>query len=453
MQSSSHRVNRQFFVRTLPFLFLLSFLSACNKWGDFWDHHPDKDDRPTDYPADVIEKWMSLQLRLMKNATGIPNHGFSRPYVYSGIAAWEAIAPGIPSQYWKRQWNGLTGLPSAGSSKKYFWPANVNASLASINRSLFPNASTSDKAAIDSLENALNETFLTKISEGRLQVSAQFGKAVATAVYNWSETDGYKDANAPYTPPVGPGFWKPTPPAFAAAATPNWGKNRPAVKGSLVNTHPGPPPAFSTDVHSPFYQMVKKVYDVSATLTTEQTNMAFYWRDVPGVSSPGHWLSILLQTVQQTDASLAKAALAYALTGAGVNDGLITCFQVKYNVNLVRPITYIHETIKDTAWKPVLGTPAHPEYPSAHSALSAGAAHVFEALFGDVHSFSDHTYDYMGFAPRSYSSFAAIAQEAGQSRLYGGIHYQPSIDAGLKQGWKTGANILDQCLPSNFSLK
>ena len=39
-------------------------------------------------------------------------------------------------------------------------------------------------------------------------------------------------------------------------------------------------------------------------------------------------------------------------------------------------------------------------------------------------------------------SFTAIGQEAGRSRFYAGIHYQPSIDAGLIQGRKVTANIL-----------
>jgi membrane-associated phospholipid phosphatase len=145
--------------------------------------------------------------------------------------------------------------------------------------------------------------------------------------------------------------------------------------------------------------------------------------------------------------------LAYALTGAAVNDGLIGCFQVKYQYNLVRPITYIRETMGYANWNAVLATPAHPEYPSAHSALSAGAAYVFEKIFGKLPSFTDHTYDYLGFAPRTYTSFAAIAKEAGQSRLYGGIHYQLSIDAGLSQGRKIGENIFNLSLPSNFDLQ
>jgi hypothetical protein len=163
---------------------------------------------------------MTLQLRLMKNATGIPNQAFARPFAYSGIAALESLAPGLPA--WDYKWNGLTGLPTSNHTIRYYYPANVNAAMAAINKAFFPNASAVDKMAIDSLEAALNESFLITQTPGLINSSAEFGKAVATAVFNWSESDGYKNASNPYTAPVGPGLWKPTPPAFAAPASPYW---------------------------------------------------------------------------------------------------------------------------------------------------------------------------------------------------------------------------------------
>lgn len=45
--------------------------------------------------SDVLDKWMTKQLRLMRNATGILNHAFSRPIAYAGITALESIAPGL----------------------------------------------------------------------------------------------------------------------------------------------------------------------------------------------------------------------------------------------------------------------------------------------------------------------------------------------------------------------
>ena len=69
---------------------------------------------------------------------------------------------------------------------------------------------------------------------------------------------------------------------------------------------------------------------------------------------------------------------------------------------------------------------------------------MMKDIFGNIGSFTDHTYDYLGFAPRTYSSITAIGEEAGKSRLYAGIHYQQSIDAGLAEGRKVAANILNK---------
>ncbi|MBC7826544.1 MAG: vanadium-dependent haloperoxidase [Chitinophagaceae bacterium] len=439
MTTTSFKMSRHY----MPSLLLTAiiavlFLSACRKPGDH--HH---NGQSSMYSSEVLDKWMTMQVRLMKNSTGIPNQAFSRPYVYTGIAALESLAPGLAGHTnWYRKWNGLSGLPSAQHSVRYYYPANVNAAMAAINKALFPNANSADKMAIDSLEAALNESFLAKQSQSILTTSAAFGKAVAAAVFNWSESDGYKNASNAYSPPVGPGLWVATAPAFANAASPYWGNNRTVIAGSIHNTQPGAPTAYSTEPGSPFYQMVKQVYDVSQNLTDDQKSMALFWRDVPGVTSPGHWLSILQQVVRQTKTRLDKAALAYALTGAAINDGLISCWKTKYHYNLVRPITYIRDVIGHTSWNSYLTTPAHPEYSSAHSVLSAAAAAVFKELFGNIGSFTDHTYDYLGFAPRTYTSFTAIGEEAAQSRLYGGIHFQETFKIGLIQGRKVAANIL-----------
>src|SRR5215211_4496577 len=117
--------------------------------------------QPSTYSADVLDKWIAMQIRLMKNATGIPNQAFSRHYAYTGIAALESLAPGLPAHAnWSGKWNGLTGLPVPDHSVHYYYTANINAAMATMNRSLFPNASSADKAAIDSLETALNQSFL-----------------------------------------------------------------------------------------------------------------------------------------------------------------------------------------------------------------------------------------------------------------------------------------------------
>jgi membrane-associated phospholipid phosphatase len=88
-----------------------------------------------------------------------------------------------------------------------------------------------------------------------------------------------------------------------------------------------------------------------------------------------------------------------------------------------------------------LTTPPFPEYTSGHSVQSAAAAEVLTATFGEM-AFTDHTHEARGLAPRSFGSFAAFAQEAAISRLYGGIHYRSAIERGLEQGRCVGATVL-----------
>lgn len=407
--------------------------------------------KPTGYSSNVLDTWITLQLRLMRNATGIANHAFSRHFAYAGVAAYESIKFSMngSNTQWSDRWNGLTGLPVPEHARNYYAPASVNAAMAAINRAMFPNANDADKAAIDALELAWKDEFLVDQQASIIDKSIEFGKAVASAVYSWAETDRYKNASAPYTIPTGPGKWKPTPPAFSLPGTPYWGNNRTIITGSTANSEATAPLEYSTEPGSAFYTMAKQVYDASFALNDEQKAIALFWRDVPGVSSPGHWLSIVQQIVRQTGADLAKTALAYALTGVGVNDALIACFVSKYQHNLVRPITYIREVIGDTAWNSYLGTPAHPEYVSAHSSLSMAAARVLYKLFGDIGDITDHTYDYLGYTPRTYESVLAMGTDAGFSRLYAGIHYIPGIQAGLTQGTKVAENIFSKRVTSD----
>lgn len=437
MKSIFTTSNRSFLTLLTAAAFLLVLLYACSKNAGSGSL------KPSAYPSQVVDKWMTLQLRLMRNATGIPNQAFSRHFAYTGVAVYESLRPGLNgNNEWRDKWNGLTGLPAYGHWKLYYLPANANAALAMINRQLFPGANAADKAAIDSLETALRNEFLQTESAELIHHSELFGQEVATAVYNWAETDGYKKANDPYTLPSGQGIWKPTPPAFAPASTPYWGQNRTIIRGSLQATVVNGMYPYSTVPGSAFHQMVKDVYDASQKLTDDQKAMAIFWRDVPGATSPGHWLSILQQVIRQKQSNLETAALAYALTGSALNDALIRCFQVKFQYLTVRPVTYIREVMGHTEWLPHIGTPPHPEYISNHAALSLAAALVLEHFFGKNQPFTDHTYDYMNLAPRSYPSYAAIGNEAGYSRFYGGIHYMPSIEDGFQVARQIADNIL-----------
>ena len=81
-----------------------------------------------------------------------------------------------------------------------------------------------------------------------MSVSVVHGRAVADAVLAWAMTDGFAALHdCPYTPPVGPGLWEPTPPAFAPPLEPCWGQLRPFVLASGDACAPPPPPAYAED--------------------------------------------------------------------------------------------------------------------------------------------------------------------------------------------------------------
>jgi membrane-associated phospholipid phosphatase len=96
-------------------------------------------------------------------------------------------------------------------------------------------------------------------------------------------------------------------------------------------------------------------------------------------------------------------------------------------------VTYIRANI-DPNFTPILITPPFPEYPSGHSTQSAAAALVMTKFFGDDFAFEDSSHIQDGLPPRKFASFEAAAEEAGISRLYGGIHFRAAIERGLDQG-------------------
>jgi hypothetical protein len=307
--------------------------------------------------------------------------------------------------------------------------------MATIMRRLFADASAPSLDAIAALEARFATEYGEVVPPGIVRRSNAFGESVATAIYAWSTTDGYAQYNnCAYTPPTGPGLWVPTPPAFAPPLQPCWGRLRPFAIAGGGACNPGPPPAYSVDPGSECYIEAREVYDTVDNLTPEQLLIALYWADNPGQTGtpPGHSIAIVGHVVTQYDVPLDLAAEAYAKVGIAVADAFISCWWMKYEYNLLRPITYIRDVI-DPAWSSPIATPPFPEYTSGHSVQSGAAAQVLTDLFGEV-PFVDYTHVDRGMAPRSFDDFFAFADEAAISRLYGGIHYRTAIERGVDQG-------------------
>ena len=413
-------------------------LSGCD---DEKEHEQDSKQTKT-YPSDVAIKWLNMQVRQMREyPPTVGNVLYSRHYAYSGIALYEAVVPGMPSyQSIAQQLNGLTGLPKIVPGLEYHWAACANAALAAMNRTMFPNATDANKALINQLETDLQNGYANEVDAATLERSITFGKGIADVVFNWAETDGYKLVNDAYAPPAdstGGIYWTPPSP-MPVHSLPYFGNVRPLVSGSGNGADPGPPD------YDALEEMTIEVINAKPATGTNEYNMAFWWRDFPGTSTPGHYASILRQVLQKEQPGLDVAALAYALGGIIVMDVTISTWQAKYKYLLARPFNY-----DDKIGQPftsLLGAP-HPEYPAAHASLSLANAEAMTAVFGDNYAFTDSTFNGLGtpqeviLGPRSYNSFREAGEEAGWSRLYGGIHYRQSIEVGFWQGRKVADNI------------
>jgi hypothetical protein len=415
------------------------------------------------FGGSVPQAWFVLELRLIKESAGFTPPVASRALGYTSVALYESVVQGADGyESLAGQLNGFSTLPALRvPNAEYQWEASANAACAAVMRGLFPSTA---RASIDSLEMLITtrlqsantqSTSLERTLERTLERSQQFGRAVAASVLAWAAGDGAGVSGAApylsnfptwYTPVAGAGAWVPTS-TGERALQPRWGETRTFV---APNANPSilapPPPAYSTDPSSEFYRQGRATYDISKTLTAEQRVIAQFWADDPArtFTPPGHSANIALQVLRRqnngTGASLIASAETLAKTGIAVADAFICCWRTKYTHNILRPITYIQRVI-EPAWTPLLNTPPFPEYTSGHACQSAAAAQVLAVLYGSTTAFVDSSHADRGFAPRSFASFAASAEEAGTSRIYGGIHYPMANTQGIAEGRRVGANV------------
>ena len=150
--TTSITMKRHFIAQTFTIttLILLS-LSACKKPADIEYDNVSK--TSFSYSSEVLDKWMTMELRLMKNATGIPNQAFTRHFVYAGIAALESIGPTIPAhEDCMSRWNGLSGLPKPDHSVQYYYPMHSFCCFVLLFTNIFVQVSISLKLACHRLQ-------------------------------------------------------------------------------------------------------------------------------------------------------------------------------------------------------------------------------------------------------------------------------------------------------------
>ena len=272
------------------------------------------------------------------------------------------------------------------------------------------------------------------------------------------------DLVVPYTPLGTFGAWQPTPPGFAPALLPNWPLVTPFAMQSGSQFRLPPPPAFTSAEYAAAFNEVKAFGSATSTeRTADQTQIAYFWEDGAGTATPpGHWQVIAQQLAARFGTTTSQNARLFALLSIVQADGAIVAWDTKYAYNHLRPYTAITieadldgnpDTAADPAWKTLIPIPPFPAYTSGHSTFSGGSARLLADIFGtDAIAFSAPSPDpnrwplVLPGVVRSWTSLSQAAEEAGQSRIYGGIHWQHDNQGGLSSGRALADYVFSQLL-------
>ncbi len=286
--------------------------------------------------------------------------------------------------------------------------------------------------------------------------------------------------------------------------TPHWGGVIPFALESYNDFDmEGPPLAGSTDsftdalgrtdTNDAIYNLqIDEVLEFSAELNDEQKVIAEFWADGPrSESPPGHWQALGHGISIRDQHSIDDDVKFYFAITGGVFDSSIAVWGYKRQFDSIRPVSAIRhkfcgqmidawggpdqgtQSIAGEEWRPyqelTFVTPPFAEYPSGHSCFSASSAEVFSLFTGSDTFFDGETVLYdedfnddgvldllgqhiVGVGGNRFEStptevitlqwatFKDAADEAGISRLYGGIHMVEGDLDSRELGQMIGAN-------------
>jgi hypothetical protein len=248
---------------------------------------------------------------------------------------------------------------------------------------------------------------------------------------------------------------------------PHWHLVKPFA---LTSAHQFRPPAPQPLPSQGFLDQARWVIEVQANLTPKQMVIAEYWADGPNSElPPGHWMDFADYVAVRDGMGLDETVKLLFATSNSIADAAIATWEAKRFYDYARPITAIRHLLRGKtvrawggpgkgtveipahSWRPfqtpTFPTPPFAEYTSGHSAFSRAAAEVLRRFTGsDKFGFfyaQTRPLDVDPTVPVTdvilhWNTFTEAAQEAGESRLYGGIHFYEGNVAGLELGRKVG---------------
>jgi len=360
-------------------------------------------------------RWLDLAFAQFAEARIPPSPRFSRGLALMHVAVYDAMVAAWEAKYtYNRPRPGqvdstLTTLIASPASPSYPSEHAAAAGAAStILAYLFP-----DKAALfaATAEEAGRSRLVAGVHyPSDIEAGLALGRAVAEQVIARAQADG-ADAVWDREMPSEPGHWTGENPVDPLAGTwQTW------VLSSGDQVRPPPPPAYDSE------QLQAELLALKTYTPTFASNAAaFFWQSPSGGGLP-YWYNVASRRLfeHRLDLNPPRAAWIYAALSVAQYDAFVACFDAKYTYWAMRPFQL------DPEFKSLFNTPNHPSYPGAHSCVSGASATVLGALF-----------------PAEAEVFLNAAQEAGNSRMWAGIHFQSDIDAGLALGKAVGQLVVE----------
>lgn len=399
--------------------------------------------------ADAVIEWNEAALRAIRDTRENPPRA-SRALAITHLAIHDAVNGVLRTH---RPYHVAPAAPAGASIE-----AAVAASAHTALHALFTSPDVRQTNFL-----ALHTAQLAAIPDGPAKSDGlAWGQSVAEAILALRANDGWNVATS-YAPSGIPGRWQPTPPAFAPALLPGWGQVTPFSMTHGAQFRPQPPPGTETVAYAFEFHLVRAYGGATSTVrSADQTEVAWFWNDGAGtVTPPGHWNRIAQEVSAARSVTLADNARLFALLNLANADAAISCWDAKFAYDLWRPLTAIREadddanadTGPDPEWLSLIPTPPFPEYTSGHSTFSRGSATVLAGFFGtDAIPFSIGSEGTPG-VQRSYTGFDAAANEAGISRIFGGIHWNFANQQAQAAGFRLGHQILSHLLQPMSALQ
>jgi hypothetical protein len=296
------------------------------------------------------------------------------------------------------------------------------------------------------LDAALNVS-LSKIADGQAKIDGTaLGQQIAEKIVALRSSDGAA-LKVTLTAKPGAGLYQLTPPQSQPAILAQWGSLTPFVLRDRTGLDFKGPPAVTTAQFARDFDEVRTVgARNSTTRTADQTAAAIFWTVQTAV--PWHAAARAASAAKQL--SLSENARLFALLSMASADSQIIAFAEKYDRPHWRPITAIRAATDlniaalkgDAGWEPLLVTPPHPEYPSAHAIFSGAAEAVLRGFFGRDEVDVSVTAPGPFGVTRTYHKFSELTEEVDNARVWGGIHFRSADVDGSEIGRKIGEIVM-----------